>query len=129
MAPGLSGLSRFKSGFPVKHITDICPQAVLRIYAIFPVHRNIILHNPFFWQERTGRNAVVKSLSRFQPRFLVMRNLFQYFSSIYAKSIYDKFNYPLFIFRQRAFRSFQKREACIINRIIFEIPEQIIYSG
>lgn len=110
-----------------EHVVDIGPQSLLCIYAIFPIHRHVILHNPLFRQKLTGRNAVSIPISRLQTRLLIMRNLLQYFSTIHTKSIHNKVNHPLLIVRERIFRSLQECETCIINWIIFEISKQVIH--
>ena len=106
---------------------DICPQTVLRIYAIFLVYPDIILHNPLFRQKLIGRNTVAISFPRFHPRILIVRDLLQYLSAIHSKCIHNKVYRSLLVIRQGILGSFQKCEPSIIDRIIFEIPEQLIY--
>ena len=106
---------------------NICPQAILRIYPIFLVYQDIILHDPLFRQKLTGRNAVAISFSRFHPRILIMSNPFQHLSAIHPERVHNKVDHPLLVIRQGILCSFQKCESRVIDRIIFEIPEQLIY--
>ena len=106
---------------------DICPKTVLRVYAVFLVYQDIILHDPFFRQKFIRRNAVSISFSRFHPRILVVRDLLQYLSAIHPERVHNKVNHTFFVIRQGILCPFQKREPRIIDRIIFEIPEQLIY--
>ena len=106
---------------------DICPQAVLHIYAVFLVYQDIILHDPLFRQKLTGRYAVSVSFPRFHPRILIVRDLLQYLSAIHPERVHNKVNHPLLVIRQGVLCSFQKREPRIIDRVIFKIPEQLIY--
>ena len=55
-----------------------------------------------------------------------MRDSLQYLPSIQSERVHNKIQHPLLIIRQDIPRSFQKCEPRIINRIIFEIPEQFI---
>ena len=95
---------------------DICPKTVLRVYAVFLVRQKFI-----------RRNAVSISFSRFHPRILVVRDLLQYLSAIHPERVHNKVNHTFFVIRQGILCPFQKREPRIIDRIIFEIPEQLIY--
>lgn len=63
------------------------------------------------------------------PRILIMHDLFQYLSAIHSECIHYKVDHPFLVFRQGILRSFQKREPRVFDRIIFEIPEQIIHLG
>ena len=122
-----TGFSCYGSWCLIKHAMDICPQTVLRIYAIFLVYPDIILHNPLFRQKLIGRNTVAISFPRFHPRILIVRDLLQYLSAIHSKCIHNKVYHSLLVIRQGILCSFQKCEPSIIDRIIFEIPEQLIY--